>query len=223
MRICTSIGPKRKERQQRCIQSWLSAGCKVTAIQTEGESATLRQDYPEVSFVETNQVGDVFNRPKLVRISAILDQARYFPILVLNSDIEIRPTSIPFDKLWEPIEGKNLQMGIRWDEDPKTKSLSLLKYGIDAFLITPEIVADLNDIGMTMGCPAWDYWVPIHLQRKGYQLHTSKHLSLFHETHMQNWSREDFRIGVDLLQKHYRLTLKEASAFILNVTERTNL
>jgi len=94
---------------------------------------------------------------------------------------------------------------------------------MDAFFITPKIAEDLKDIGLTMGCPAWDYWVPIHLQRKGYQLHTSKHLSLFHETHEQNWNRADFKIGAELLQKHYRVTLKEASAFILNITERTNL
>jgi hypothetical protein len=223
MRICTSISPRRKERQQKCINSWLAQGCKVTAIQSEGEASSLQQDYPQVNFIETTSVGDVFNRPKLVRIRAILDQARSSPILILNSDIEVRPTAIPFDEIWKPIEGDNLQMAIRWDEDPKTKSLSLLKYGIDAFLITPKIAEDLNDIGMTMGCPAWDYWIPIHLQRKGYQLHTSKHLSLFHETHQQNWNRADFNIGVELLKRHYKTTLKEASAFILNVTERNNL
>lgn len=221
MRICTSIGPKRKERQQKCIQSWLTLGCKVTAIQTEGESATLQQDYPEVNFIETNQVGDVFKRPNLVRIRAILDQARTAPILILNSDIEIRATAKEFHKEWE-VQPRTLHMGIRWNEYPDGRK-ELLKYGIDAFLITPEISKDLNDIGMTIGCPAWDYWIPIHLQRKGYQMKTSKHESLVHEVHPQNWSKEDFQTGVQLLQRHYRVTLKEASAFILNITERTTL
>ena len=223
MRICTSISPRRKERQQKCIKSWLSLGYKVTAIQSNGESSSLQRDYPKVNFIETTSVGDVFNRIKLVRIRAILDQARSGNILILNSDIEIRSTSEEFSKIWTPIEGNNLQIGIRWEEDPKTKSLSLLKYGIDAFLITPKIANDLNDIGMTMGCPAWDYWIPIHLQRKGYQIHTTKHLNLFHEIHEQNWNKDDFTVGVRLLQKHYGLSLKEASAFILNITERTNL
>jgi len=112
MRICTSISPRRKERQQKCINSWLALGCKVIAIQSEGEASSLQQDYPRVSFIETNRVGDVFNRPKLVRIRAILDQAKNSPILILNSDIEVRPTAIPFDQIWKPTEGNNLQMGI---------------------------------------------------------------------------------------------------------------
>ena len=222
MRICTSISPRRKERQQKCIQSWLTLGCKVTAIQSEGEASTLQKDYPEVNFIETNQVGDMFHRPKLVRIRAILDQARTSPILILNSDIEVRATAEEFESIWRVTGNKTLQMGIRWDEHPDG-SKKLLKYGIDAFLITPEISKDLNDIGMTMGCPAWDYWVPIHLQRKGYQLQTSKHESLIHEVHTQNWSRQDFQTGIQLLQMVYNITLKEASAFILNVTERTTL
>lgn len=223
MIICTSISPNRTERQQQCIKSWLELGNEVIAVQSKGESSTLQQDYPKVNFEETNLVGDVFNRPKLVRISALLNQAMYAPILILNSDVEIRTVKSEFDRIWTPIEGKHLQMGIRWEEDPITKSLKLLKYGIDAFLITPQMLEDLNDIGMTMGCPAWDYWIPIHLQRKGYQLHTSKHLSLFHEVHQQNWNKADFNIGVALLQQHYKLSLKEASTFILQVTERTNL
>lgn len=223
MRICTSISPRRKERQQKCIQSWLMLGCTVTAVQTTEEISIIQQDYPEVNFVVTDRVGTVFNRPNLVSINVLLDQAREEDILILNSDVEIRTTVGELNRVWHPIDSNTLMMGIRWEEDPVTKSLKLLKYGIDAFLITPQIASDLNDIGMTMGCPAWDYWIPIHLQRKGYKIHTSKHLSLFHEIHQQNWNKQDFSVGVNLLQKHYGLSLKEASAFILNITERNNL
>lgn len=222
MIICTSISPKRTERQQQCINSWLDLGNKVIAVQSEGEASTLQQNYPGVVFVETNQIGDMFRRPHLVRIRAILDQAKIDPILILNSDIEIRSTAEEFDRLWEVPRSKTLKIGIRWDEYPDgTKKL--LKYGIDAFLITPEISKDLNDIGMAIGCPAWDYWIPIHLQRKGYQIQTSKSQSLVHTVHNQNWNRQDFNTGVQLLQMVYNITLREASTFILNITERTTL
>jgi hypothetical protein len=222
MIICTSIGPRRTERQQQCINSWLNLGYKVIAVQTVGETATLQQKYPGVVFAETNQIGDMFRRPNLVRIRAILDQARISPILILNSDIEIRSTTAEFDRLWETPNGKVLKMGIRWDEFPDG-TRKLLKYGIDAFLITPKIAKDLNDIGMTMGCPAWDYWIPIHLQRKGYEMLTSKSESLVHTVHPQNWNKQDFNTGVQLLQMVYDVTLREASSFILKITERTNL
>lgn len=221
MRICTSIGISRTERQQKCVNSWLGLGCTVTAIQSKGESKILSKLYPEVEFVETNLVGDIFHRNRLVRISAIVAQAVTDPVLILNSDIEVKSTKDRFRKTWSHDGSRKLKMGIRWEHDGT--ELKLLKYGIDAFLITPEMVGDLNDIGMVMGCPAWDYWIPIHLQRKGYALETSKLKDLIHEVHPQNWTKEDFSIGVSLLRKHYGLDIKAASKFILNVTEREDL
>ncbi len=223
MRICTSLGPRRTERQQHCIRSWLDLGCEVVAVQPVGEIERLRPLYPDVTFVETTKVGDVFMHQNLVRINALLDQAHTEPIMIVNSDIEIRSTKEEFYKNWHTTEDKKLLMGIRWDEDPVTREQKILKYGIDAFLITPAIAKDLNDIGMTMGCPAWDYWIPIHLQRKGYGFVTSKRVEMIHEVHEQNWSRIDFKIGVSLLYKYYNLELKAASKFILQITERLDL
>ena len=220
MRICTSLSPRRTERQQHCVKSWLSLGCQVTAVQPVGEAVTLAPHYPGVQFVETDKVGDVFKHNHLVRISALLDQAASEPIMIVNSDIEIRSTQEGFDANWSTCEPKQLKMGIRWDEDRVTHSQKILKYGIDAFLITPDMVKDLPDIGMTMGCPAWDYWIPIQLQRKGYTFLTSKRIEMIHELHPQNWSKVDFNIGLVLLRKYYGLEIRPASKFILQITER---
>ena len=222
MRICTSIGFSRKERQLRCIESWLNLGCEVVAIQSQGEAELLKPIYPEVTFIETTLVGDLFNRPKLVRTKALLNRAVKSPVLLLNSDVEIRSTKEEFETKWRTPEPRTLKLGIRWEEDTEG-NLELLKYGIDAFLITPKIALELFDIGMTIGCPAWDYWIPIHLNKLGYKFIVYKDQDLIHEVHERNWSKDDFNKGVQLLNSHYRLTLRQASDFIQNITDRRGL
>lgn len=223
LRICTSLGFKRLERQQLCIRSWQALGYEVVAVQSKDESKLLKPHYPDVTFIETDKVGYVFNHTNKVTINAILDQAIDSPILIINSDIEIRANKDEFISNWTPTNDKELKMGIRWDEDPDTKQLTLLKYGIDIFLITPQIAKDLNDIGMTIGCPAWDYWIPIHLQRKGYSFNVSHRQEFFHEVHPKNWSKVDFQVGLNLLMKHYKLNISAASRFILQITGRDKL
>lgn len=221
MRIVTSIGPGRIERQQFCIASWLNMGCSVTSVQSVGETEKLQHLFPEVTFTETNLVGDVFNRRHSVRIKALLDQAKRHNILILNSDIEIRSTIEDFTARWSNPEPNVLKLGVRWDEDPITKELTMLRWGIDAFLITPRIVTRLEDIGMTMGCPAWDYWIPIFLYNQcGYGVVTNKQPELIHEVHSKNWSDKEYKIGLRLLARHCGTGQKESSMLIKQLTQR---
>jgi hypothetical protein len=196
-------------------------GCSITSVQTAGEAEKLQPLFPDVRFVETNLVGDKFRRPHSVRISALLKEAKRGNILILNSDIEVRSNIEDFINRWSDPEPNVLKLGIRWDEDPVTKQLTLLKWGIDAFLITPKIAEHLDDIGMTMGCPAWDYWVPIHLYNHcGYGIVTNKQPELIHEDHPKNWSGAEYKIGLSLLTKQSGLGQKEQSTQIRHLTQR---
>lgn len=223
MRIVTSFGPSRIERQQKCLASWIAAGCKVTAVQSPGETELLQPLFPQAEFAETTLVGDVFSRPKLVRIQALIDQAVDSNVLILNADIEIRASQEEFLSQWTAPEGKRIRIGVRWNENPTTKKTTMFKWGIDAFLITPEMKKDINDIGMTMGCPAWDYWLPIHLSKKGYKIDTEKSETLIHEEHPRQWSDKEYRTGLNLLMKHYSLSGKKSAYMILNLTGRSHV
>lgn len=220
MKVVTSIGRSRIDRQQKCIASWIAAGCEVTAIQSAGETEILQQHFPHVKFIETKLTGNVFNRPKFVRISAMINEA---PVIILNSDIEVRASPEVFTERWSDAEHKEIKVGIRWNEDPVTKKTEMFKWGIDAFLITPEMIPHLPDIGMTMGCPAWDYWIPIQLHRLGYRIITQKQEELIHEDHPKNWTNGDYRIGLELLRKHYHLSQRGAAMLVQKLTERGNL
>lgn len=221
MKIVTSIGPNRIERQQKCIASWEAIGCSVTSVQSQGETALLQPLFPNVTFTETNKVGDKFRRPKSVRVCELFKQAQRCNVLVLNSDIEIRSTKEDFDKRWANPEFDELKLGIRWDEDPITGNIELLKWGIDCFLITPRIAARIDDIGMTIGCPAWDYWLPITLHTQyNYKIITNKQPELIHEIHEKNWSDKEYRIGVRLLSTACSMPSKDASLLIRKMTGR---
>lgn len=222
MRIITSVGPSRYERQLLCIKSWQSIGLDVVCVQSPGESAQFMDLYPGVEFVETDLVGDLFKKPHLVRIYALMKQAVRFhePGLIMNSDIEVRCSKEEFESRWAAPKNRTLVMGVRWDEDPVTKVAKIQKWGIDAFLITPGIVDDVFDLGLSMGCPAWDYWIPLHLMKLGYQIVTHKHNDLIHESHPLNWSREDYEIGLRALRKSYGLNGKQAAMSIQRITGR---
>lgn len=221
MKIVTSIGLNRLPRQKFCIDSWLDLGLEVVAVQSDGETRKLEKHFPEVKFVETTSVGELFRKPHMVRVCAIFEQARTENILVLNSDIEIRSDKDTFLSRWSTPEQRVLKVGIRWNEDPITKEKELLQWGIDAFLITPRISKLLPDVGMTIGCPAWDYWVIIHLtQQYGYTVICNKEPELIHEIHSQNWSKEDYKIGLRILQQHTGMGRKESGVFIREITGR---
>lgn len=225
MKIVTSFSPSRIERQNQCLASWLRMGCEVVGVQSRGESEQMSLLYPGASFVETDLVGDLFGKPHFVRVKALIDQAVSEPVLILNSDIEIRATQDMFTSQWETPETKELKVGIRWEEDLRTGRCQLLKWGIDAFLITPEIAAMLPDIGMTMGCPVWDYWVVWYLNSVGYSVVTNTNQGLFHAVHHRNWSMDDYHKGWELMALNYGedVTDKKVTNFIQSVTGRRHL
>lgn len=221
MKIVTSFGPSRIERQQKCLASWIASGCSVTGVQSPGESSALSQSFPQASFIETDLVGDLFDRPKLVRVKALLNQAVDAPILIINSDIEIAVKQSVLNQFWGTVGENELKMGIRWDVHPRMRTVRLFKWGIDAFLITPKIAESLQDIGMTIGCPAWDYWIPWCLHHLGYKITTNKEIGLMHELHDKGWSKHEYECGLKLCFEHYGVTSQTLTNFVQQITGRT--
>lgn len=221
MKVLTSLGFNRIERQQLCLASWRAVGCSITSVQSVGEAGLLKPHFPDVTFVETDLVGNKFGKPKLVRISALLNQVGRSNALILNSDIEVRTPEAVFKERWTASTFDEIKLGIRWDHYPDTGELKMLEWGIDAFLITPNIVRRLEDIGMTMGCPAWDYWIPLILHNKfNFKITTHKQPELIHEYHPKNWSDKDYSIGVKLLKEALGISPREASLQIRKLTNR---
>ena len=221
MKIVTSLSPRRVDRQKKCIASWRNLDIEVIAVQSVGEVDEISGIYGDVPIIGTDLVGDRFNMPRCVRIKAMTNLAVDESVLILNSDIEIRSDKDVFLKRWEDGEDGELKVGIRWDQMPRSRTARMFKWGIDAFLITPKIAADLPDIGMTLGAPAWDYWIPYHLVTKQqYRVTTYKDFSLVHETHNRQWSDASYQAGLKIMEEEYGIGRDALSSFILDVTER---
>lgn len=220
IRIITSFSPRREERQLECLRSWYRLGCDVVAVQTAPEAERIRATFPGVKLVITDKVGDIFGKPNHVRISALIDQCRQSPGLLLNSDIEIGGT---VDELIEDWPHKKLQFRIliRWDKNPENGTMRLQSHGIDGFFITPEIAAELPDYGFTMGAPVWDCWLPyhciIHLNK---QLITNKSRNYTHIIHPQAWTNVENVIGMRIMSTYYNLNGMDIYRWILNITRR---
>ena len=221
MKIVTSLSPRRVDRQKKCLESWKQLGVPIVAVQSNEEAENISDLYDGVVVVGTDLVGDRFNMPKCVRIKAMSRLAIHESVLIINSDIEIRSDKDVFLKRWEDGEDGELKVGIRWDQMPKSSAAKMFKWGIDAFLITPKIDSDLPDIGMTLGAPAWDYWIPYHLVTKQkYRVTTYKDFSLVHEIHNRQWSDAAYQSGLKIMQEEYGIGRDALSSFILDVTER---
>lgn len=221
MRIITSFSPKRIDHQQFCLQSWLDRGCEVTAVQTAAEAEAVQQSFPNARVVVTDKVADAFGKPHHVRIAALMDQCKSESGLILNSDIHMLSTQEQLQRDWQP-DGRLFKIGIRWEQHPRTGEARLLKYGIDAFLITPEIAEKTPDIGMGLGIPVWDYWLPYHVvHRLGKRLVTKKTDGLRHVAHVQNWQNSESDTGFAIVKQHYGISQKALTQWIQRATGRT--
>lgn len=224
MKIVTSLGPNRIERQQLCLRSWISAGHEVVAIQSVGETEKFSPHFPQATFVETDLVGDLFGKPTFVRIKAMTDQAVDGNVLIVNSDIELVGDHANFLSQWSEPQPKVLKMGVRWDVSPKNSRIrTMFKWGVDAFLITPQIAADLPDVGLAIGCPAWDYWIPYHLHTLGYTFVTNKEFYLAHTSHDRAWSNSDYETGLRIMKQHYGIERTPLAHFVQEITGRKSL
>lgn len=224
MKFLTSIGPSRIPRQQLCIRSWQKYGGSVTAVQSAGESAKLRRYFPRVEFVETDLVGDVFDRPFAPRIAAFFPHVTE-PAILINSDIQVNAQSAQwFNGLWSP-EPDVLKVGIRWDHSRSKLRWVPQRWGIDAFLLTPEFASRIPDIGMTIGVPCWDYWLPWHcVMNLGMTVQSTFNRSfkmLMHETHQMGWGRDLHKRAMDIFEPIAKLAGWEMDKMVQEWTGRT--
>lgn len=220
MHLLTSFSPKRIERQNECLRSWIDTGNRVTAVQSPGEIEVLEPQFSGVTWKETDQVGDVFGKPYLIRIKALLNEITDEPAILINSDIEIRSPRSEFERLWQVPASHILKVGIRWDIHPRRRSVSLFNSGIDAFLVNAPLAAALKDIGLVMGCPFWDYWIPWEAKKLGYQIKAIKEKCLFHSHHTLNWSDQDYAVAKKCVEDNCGILEPALAQFIQKETGR---
>ena len=213
MRIVTSIAPHRIERQQYCVATWQRHSNDIVSINTPQEIEKLQPLFSMISF-RNGDTSTSFSKPtpKLTELIKVADTST----LLINSDISIKDNNL---SLWNAEPGV-LKIGIRQDYYPNKPKKYLQKYGIDAFLILPEMVPLIPDLDFCVGCPGWDFWLPYHLwSQHNYEIKVVS-CDFLHELHPIGWSKQDQISYRDRMTKHYKVTPMMLPYFILDITNR---
>lgn len=199
--------PHHQRRQTICLDSWKSFGLTIVSVNTEQEIDRLKHQYPQVSnWIASYEETGSYRYPtqkikRLCRVAEDLDH----PILLINSDIQIEGDQ---SSLVDRLGDNKLVVGIRWNHDGDLTNSTREHWGLDAFVITPEMSRSLPDLEFGIGRPAWDYWIPFHFERAGYELAFIGDPLFFHEAHPILWDDREWFFGAEQIGKHYGVDIE---------------
>lgn len=223
MQYVTSINPKaRIEHQRMCIQTWFDAGAtSVLAVQTPADDMkSLLSHFSRVEFVITESVGEMFSRPWLPTIHGMIQEIDFSlgNAILINSDIEVRVQAEEMQKEFSCPNDK-LRCMIRWDYNMRQRRI--VKWGIDAFVITPSIRDVLPEDGMTVGCPVWDWWLPwVACQRLNLAVWPRLSAGFMHRAHIQNWPNSQMETGFRVMREKYGVNQQDLAKWVIRQTKR---
>lgn len=187
----TSLAPRPSKRQTAALNSWRNFGLEIHAVNTAAEIDTLRAVYPQVGHWHSQEETSVgFSKPtQLIWNIANVAKELHKSILIINADIEIigEPTTL-LDRI---VDGMFLA-GIRHNYSDTIMRATREPWGIDAFVITPEMAATLPRATMAIGQPMWDYWLPYHFRELGYDVDLVGEPLFFHREHKLAWTSDDW-------------------------------
>ncbi len=194
----TSLSPSadRTARQRECLATWKAFGLSIVAVQSPAEIVAMQDLYPQVDdWVASDGEG-------APRINELLNVAidRDQPILIVNSDIEIRGAQ---SSLLDAITPGNMTSGVRHNYDRNWWQGKRERWGIDAFYVEPEAAKTFPLVDLRIGKPAWDYWVPFHCDRHGIASRWIGYGLFFHANHNQTWSKADIAEQVAKINRIY--------------------
>lgn len=211
IRIVTSFSPRRTDRQLACLATWRRLGMEIVAVQPASEIDAMAAIYAGVEWLPCDG-----QRPTIAELASIAADGS---ILLINSDIAIESAMPEFRRDWLAVEDRTLRVGCRWEVAPG-KQPHLQRWGIDAFLITPKMLADFRDVRFRIGQPAWDYWIVLHYAQAGYTIKAKTDRGLTHESHKPAWTKAEGRDGVAVIEREYGIDHDAQNRRISELTGR---
>ncbi len=193
----TSLAPNRPDTR-RILDSWVRLGLSIVCVQTEREADSIQDAYGDiVRVIAAPDFASEYESPTVL-ISSLLDVAHAVdsPILLINSDIEIDATPENRQAIIDAATNGHFSVGVRWNHPGVTIAESTREpYGLDAFVISPEQVAQLKKERYEIGRPMWDYWLPFSVRFNGHKIHQLPEKMFYHREHAQRWSQAEWMMG----------------------------
>ncbi|MDT5267882.1 MAG: hypothetical protein QOH49_68 [Acidobacteriota bacterium] len=190
----TSLSPKPESAglTRDCIASWRSAGLQVRAFNHPSEFGELSKLY-DVEFVPVERTTAARFGGHFVPIKAMLDWAaqQNAPALLINADIRLQLAEWEVKRLRWLSDG-GLCYFVRYNHDGDLRRAERERYGIDAFLFHGRDVAQSPDSFLSMGKPAWDYWLPHMFVTRNRPVYAVEFPAGFHRNHPLRWSWDEW-------------------------------
>lgn len=205
--------PEKQERQRICVQSWRDIGLEVVAVNTAAELARLDTGLSNLVHGYVNENTTLEYAKPTQRISSILKAGRQngIPFILLNSDIEINgDPQVITDALAEP---HKLTIGVRYNHEAG-QSITAAEYepwGLDCFLMTPDLAATVPNLPFGIGKPVWDYWLPHHFRSRAVKFNWIRRPFFFHERHPLGWSQAEWNLGARWMHDFCGVPLAQSS------------
>ncbi len=191
--VLTSLMAKRLERQKVCVESWQRLG-PVFSFAPEEVNRKIQGEFPGVEFFFVGEAERGAKR-HLTRINVFFDRfaGRDQWVVFTNSDIEWRGEVGFLEKFMQRgqvsyFRRKNYDAG-------SEGSAAMFVWGIDTVLFNGMDVAGLPRMGLTIGAPFWDYWIPLEMLQRGVRLQSSLDAPVWHENHGSRWDEADWFIA----------------------------
>lgn len=207
------------EYQRLCIASWRECGMRIVSVNDPGEIPALASRYPEVTFVAAQRNAEVISGPMTPFITDLLSTLAAGPesvVGIVNADIVLEPGPMWLDMAKRFITGRSVAFARRYEaRSLQDGPLVRYVYGFDCFFLD-KVAAGLlaaEARQFAMGLPWWDYWLPLSLATRGYNLLSIKRpasIHLIHDStrapvaHTPNWRRLALDLAASLVEERGR-------------------
>jgi hypothetical protein len=191
-KVFTTINPNGNfDSQNEAISSW-SKRYKVYSVNTKDEIEKIKDIYPNVTFVDTNDTFD-YNERKLIKLNSILSAIEELSnneaVAIVNSDIILNENiELNINKRYL-ING--IFIGTRYELDGDKKYPFI--YGYDVFIFNSKYTNIFKNDKYVIGMPWWDYWIPIIGLKRGLNIYHIKDEFIYHRTHDTNYDMNIWR------------------------------
>lgn len=195
--VATSFPPKllrmnagrpMEDYDRLCVQSCIACGFKIISLNAPDEIPALASRYPEVEFIPAGRnASSVFGRktPFIADILSALARESAPTLGIINSDIIFEPAAG-----WHDLESLVAQKSVVTGQRCDTRTLAggvLHRYrpGFDYFFFDRDAAEQLagDTHPFSMGLPWWDYWLPVTLALRGYQIRCVERPAILHLAH----------------------------------------
>jgi hypothetical protein len=191
----TSISPKHinEDIQVTAINSWVKLGFKVYSFNNSKEIDILKENYKNVTFIESRSGEAKFGRA-LIYLDTLLDFAKTqddTDICLINSDIILNDS---WTLLPEVIENLPHRATIvkRRDFLNDINDNKVFESGIDVFFIHKNYIDLIPRSEFAIGACWWDYHVPYSLMNANIPVKYLREPFAFHRLHNTQYSMQEW-------------------------------